>query len=444
MGMKLNTNILESILESLDEYIVIIDKDLNIVMFTELFKDFFGEKNILIGQKIDNIIYNNNFKKVMASKDRKEQLLDETKEKNAIFIQSPIIENNIVLGAVGKIVFEEDIGKREDEIVNNSLENTAKYNFNNLIGKSDKFITCINLAKKVSKGDSNILITGESGTGKELVAHSIHNASKRKNKPFVKINCAAIPSELFESEMFGYEEGAFTGAKRKGKKGLFEIADGGTMLLDEIGDMDLNMQVKLLRVLQEKEVSRVGGGEVKKIDVRVIAATNKSLLKLIDEGKFREDLYYRLNVIHINLPSLKDRKEDIEPLCDMLIKNICEKYGVYCKGTSKEAMKCLEEYNWPGNVRQLENIIERAINLIDEDVLIKTKHLPEQIIEYKNVKTVFLEQGTLKDSVEKLEKTLIIQTLKDVRGNKNKAANILGLSRAGLYKKIERYSIKTN
>ena len=413
-------------------------------MFTELFKDFFGEKNILIGQKIDNIIYNNNFKKVMASKDRKEQLLDETKEKNAIFIQSPIIENNIVLGAVGKIVFEEDIGKREDEIVNNSLENTAKYNFNNLIGKSDKFVTCINLAKKVSKGDSNILITGESGTGKELVAHSIHNASKRKNKPFVKINCAAIPSELFESEMFGYEEGAFTGAKRKGKKGLFEIADGGTMLLDEIGDMDLNMQVKLLRVLQEKEVSRVGGGEVKKIDVRVIAATNKSLLKLIDEGKFREDLYYRLNVIHINLPSLKDRKEDIEPLCDMLIKNICEKYGVYCKGTSKEAMKCLEEYNWPGNVRQLENIIERAINLIDEDVLIKTKHLPEQIIEYKNVKTVFLEQGTLKDSVEKLEKTLIIQTLKDVRGNKNKAANILGLSRAGLYKKIERYSIKTN
>ena len=442
--MKLNTNILESILESLDEYIVIIDKDLNIVMFTELFKDFFGEKNILIGQKIDNIIYNNNFKKVMASKDRKEQLLDETKEKNAIFIQSPIIENNIVLGAVGKIVFEEDIDKREDEIVNNSLENTAKYNFNNLIGKSDKFVTCINLAKKVSKGDSNILITGESGTGKELVAHSIHNASKRKNKPFVKINCAAIPSELFESEMFGYEEGAFTGAKRKGKKGLFEIADGGTMLLDEIGDMDLNMQVKLLRVLQEKEVSRVGGGEVKKIDVRVIAATNKSLLKLIDEGKFREDLYYRLNVIHINLPSLKDRKEDIEPLCDMLIKNICEKYGVYCKGTSKEAMKCLEEYNWPGNVRQLENIIERAINLLDEDVLIKTKHLPEQIIEYKNVKTVFLEQGTLKDSVEKLEKTLIIQTLKDVRGNKNKAANILGLSRAGLYKKIERYSIKTN
>lgn len=442
--MKLNTNILESILESLDEYIVIIDKDLNIVMFTELFKDFFGEKNILIGQKIDNIIYNNNFKKVMTSKDRKEQLLDETKEKNAIFIQSPIIENNIVLGAVGKIVFEEDIDKREDEIVNNSLENTAKYNFNNLIGKSDKFVTCINLAKKVSKGDSNILITGESGTGKELVAHSIHNASKRKNKPFVKINCAAIPSELFESEMFGYEEGAFTGAKRKGKKGLFEIADGGTMLLDEIGDMDLNMQVKLLRVLQEKEVSRVGGGEVKKIDVRVIAATNKSLLKLIDEGKFREDLYYRLNVIHINLPSLKDRKEDIEPLCDMLIKNICEKYGVYCKGTSKEAMKCLEEYNWPGNVRQLENIIERAINLLDEDVLIKTKHLPEQIIEYKNVKTVFLEQGTLKDSVEKLEKTLIIQTLKDVRGNKNKAANILGLSRAGLYKKIERYSIKTN
>ena len=288
------------------------------------------------------------------------------------------------------------------------------------------------------------MITGESGTGKELVAHSIHNASKRKNKPFVKINCAAIPSELFESEMFGYEEGSFTGAKRKGKKGLFEIADGGTMLLDEIGDMDLNMQVKLLRVLQEKEVSRVGGGEVKKIDVRVIAATNKSLLKLIDEGKFREDLYYRLNVIHINLPSLKDRKEDIEPLCDMLIKNICEKYGVYCKGTSKEAMKCLEEYNWPGNVRQLENIIERAINLLDEDVLIKTKHLPEQIIEYKNVKTVFLEQGTLKDSVEKLEKTLIIQTLKDVRGNKNKAANILGLSRAGLYKKIERYSIKTN
>ena len=255
------------------------------------------------------------------------------------------------------------------------------------------------MAKRVAKIDSNVLITGESGTGKELFAHSIHNASRRCLKPFVKINCAAIPAELFESEMFGYEEGAFTGAKRSGKKGKFEHANGGTILLDEIGDMPMNMQVKLLRVIQEKELVRVGGNDVIKVDVRIISSTNKSLEQLIKDGKFREDLYYRLDVMHLKLPSLRERVEDIEELSNVLRIKICKKYGIYSEGISREAIDYLKAYSWPGNIRQLENVIERAINLLDADLTIMPKHLPEKIIKSK-IKKYSLESNYLKDIVE--------------------------------------------
>ena len=367
------------------------------------------------------------------------------KEGKFIVTRKVITQNGEVIG--GLQIFSE---KTENKLMGNSQNKTfenilssdkkAIYTFENIIGSSDKSREVMELAKRVAKIDSNVLITGESGTGKELFAHSIHNASRRCLKPFVKINCGAIPTELFESEMFGYEEGAFTGAKRSGRTGKFEHANGGTILLDEIGDMPMNMQVKLLRIIQEKELVRVGGNDAVKVDVRIIASTNKSLEQLIKDGKFREDLYYRLDVMHLKVPSLRERIEDIEKLSNELRIKICKKQGVYSEGISSEAIDYLKSYSWPGNIRQLENVIERAINLLDEEIFIMPKHLPEKLTENK-IKKYSLENNYLKDVVENIEKDLIMECIKKTGGNKKETAKILGLSRTGLYKKLNRYNL---
>ena len=260
-------------------------------------------------------------------------------------------------------------------------------------------------------------------------------------KPFVKINCGAIPTELFESEMFGYEEGAFTGAKKTGMKGKFELADGGTILLDEIGDMPLFMQVKLLRVLQDREIVRVGSNDIKKIDVRIIASTNKNLLQLTQEGKFRQDLYYRLNVMHVKLPALRERIEDVGPLAESLRVKLCNKYGIYSEGITEAALDCLKCYNWPGNVRELENVIERAINLLNTELKILPEHLPAKILDC-NKKKIDYENKQLKDIVDEIEKQVIIETLEKFNGNKNETSKVLGISRQGLYKKMKRFGIE--
>jgi len=362
-----------------------------------------------------------------------------------VVTRKAIIQNGEVVG--GMQIFSEKTGDNiitnlPNDIVEDNLNKDKKavYTFKNILGTSDKSNKVMEFAKRVAMVDSNVLITGESGTGKELFAHSIHNAGRRCLKPFVKINCGAIPAELFESEMFGYEEGAFTGAKRSGKIGKFEHANGGTILLDEIGDMPMNMQVKLLRVIQENELVRVGGIEAIKVDVRIIASTNKSLEQLISAGRFREDLYYRLDVMHLKVPALRERIEDIEELADGLRIKICKKNGVYSEGISREAIDYLKSYNWPGNIRQLENVIERAINLLDEEVFIMPKHLPEKITE-NEIKKYSLENNYLKDVVENIEKDLIMECIEKTGGNKKETAKILGLSRAGLYKKLNRYNL---
>ena len=370
---------------------------------------------------------------------REEQL--NIKEGKFIITRKVIIQNGEVIGALQ--IFSK---KTENKVLMNSQENElstdqkAIYTFKNIIGNGVKSQEVMKLARRVAKIDSNVLITGESGTGKELFAHSIHNASRRCQKPFIKINCGAIPAQLFESEMFGYEEGAFTGAKRSGKKGKFEYANGGTVLLDEIGDMPMNMQVKLLRVIQEKELVRVGGNDAIKVDIRIIASTNKSLEQLIKDEKFREDLYYRLDVMHLKLPALRERIEDIDELSNSLRVKICKKYNIYSEGISREAIDYLKSYSWPGNIRQLENVIERAINLLDTDIFIMPKHLPEKIINSK-IKKYSLENNYLKDVVETIEKDLIMECIKKTGGNKKETAKILGLSRAGLYKKLNRYDL---
>jgi len=450
--MKINDELLDYIFNSLEECIVVVDNNGIVTMMSNGYKEFLG-CNDVEGRHVTEVIPNTKLHVVAKTGLKEVGELQEVNGHRIISMRVPIVINGKISGAIGKVMFKDlnnfkilssKISNLEKELqyYKNELnsEKKAKYTFNNLIGRSNRFIEIINFAERAAKGDSSILITGESGTGKELLAQAIHNGSKRAMKPFIKINCAAIPAELFESEMFGYDEGAFTGAKKSGLKGKFELANGGTILLDEIGDMPLTMQGKLLRVLQEREIMRVGSNEVKNIDVRIIASTNKGLQELIDQGKFREDLYYRLNVIHLRLPSLRERIEDIELLSDSLRVKLCNKYGIYSEGISKEALEYLKSYDWPGNVRQLENVIERSINLLDTELLILPKHLPEKVLNAKG-KKYDIESNKLKDIVDKVEKEIIMDTLEKTKGNKNEAAKILGLSRAGLYKKLNRFGM---
>ncbi|MGV8983810.1 sigma 54-interacting transcriptional regulator [Clostridium sp.] len=449
---NVSENILNTIINTVNECVVVVDKDGIITMMSNAYKELINCENPE-GKHVTDVIENTKLHIVAKTGEKQFGELQETNGHKMISMRVPIVEDDKIVGAIGKVMFKDLSNfkilsnklsnlEKEVEYYQNELSGDGKalYTFRNIIGHSAKSLEAMHLARRVAKIDSNVLITGESGTGKELFAHSIHNASSRCLKPFVKINCGAIPAELFESEMFGYEEGAFTGAKRSGKKGKFEHANGGTILLDEIGDMPMNMQVKLLRVIQEKELVRVGGNDVIQVDVRVIASTNKSLEKLIKDGKFREDLYYRLDVMHLKLPSLRERIEDIEELSNVLRMKISKKYGVYSEGISSEAIDYLKSYNWPGNIRQLENVIERAINLLDGELCIVPKHLPEKIIKNK-IKKYSLGNNYLKDVVETVEKDLIMQSIKKTGGNKKETAKILGLSRAGLYKKLNRYNL---
>ena len=445
-------SILSTIFNTVDECVVVVDENGIITMMSNGYKEFINCQNPE-GRHVTEVIENTKLHIVARTGEKEFGEIQEANGHKMISMRVPIEKDGKVVGAIGKVMFKDldnfkilssklNNLEKEVEYYKNELgtDRKAIYTFNNIIGGSTKSKDVINLARRVAKIDSNVLITGESGTGKELFAHSIHNASRRCLKPFIKINCGAIPAELFESEMFGYEEGAFTGAKRSGKKGKFEHANGGTILLDEIGDMPMSMQVKLLRVIQEKELVRVGGNDVIKVDIRIISSTNKSLEQLIKDGKFREDLYYRLNVMHLQLPSLRERVEDIEELANELRIKICKKYDIYSEGISREAVDYLKSYSWPGNIRQLENVIERAINLLDTDLSIMPKHLPEKIINSK-IKKYSLENNYLKDIVETIEKDLIMECIIKTGGNKNEAAKMLGLSRAGLYKKLNRYNL---
>ena len=449
---RIDRNILDTIFNTVKECIVVVDENGIITMMSDEYKEFINCENPE-GKHVTDVIENTKLHIVAKTGKKQFGEIQETNGHKIISMRVPIMKEGKIIGAIGKIMFKDldnfkilsnkiNNSQKDVEYCKNELNTDQKaiYTFKNIIGNSVKSREVMKLARRVAKIDSNVLITGESGTGKELFAHSIHNASRRCQKPFIKINCGAIPAQLFESEMFGYEEGAFTGAKRSGKKGKFEHANGGTVLLDEIGDMPMNMQVKLLRVIQEKELVRVGGNDAIKVDIRIVASTNKSLERLIKDGKFREDLYYRLDVMHLKLPSLRERIEDIDELSNALRVKICKKYNIYSDGISREAIDYLKSYSWPGNIRQLENVIERAINMLDTDISIMPKHLPEKIINGK-IKKYSLENNYLKDVVETIEKDLIMECIKKTGGNKKETAKILGLSRAGLYKKLNRYNL---
>lgn len=310
---------------------------------------------------------------------------------------------------------------------------SAKYSFDNIIGSSEKLAEAINLSKKVSLSDTNVLLLGETGTGKEVFAQSIHYNSNRKSKSFVAVNCAAFAKDLLESEMFGYKAGAFTGAV-KNKKGLFEEADGGTLFLDEIAEMDINLQAKLLRVLETNSFIKAGDTKETKVDVRVISATNKNLIQLVEDGKFRNDLYYRISVFTIVIPALRERIEDIKELSDYFIGMFNIKLGRTIESISPNFYKALQEYNYPGNIRELKNIIERVVLLNDTGIIDETS-LP---FEFQNERT---EPNTslLMDDIEKAH---ILRVYNQTEQNRVKTAELLGIGLTTLYRKLQSYGIE--
>jgi DNA-binding NtrC family response regulator len=309
--------------------------------------------------------------------------------------------------------------------------------FENIIGDNPSLLEVLSVVKKVAPTDSTVLINGESGTGKELIAEALHVNSSRKNKPFVPINCGALPKDLQESELFGYVKGAFTGAATN-KKGLFEEANGGTIFLDELGEMELPLQVKLLRFLQDHKIFRIGDAKPISVDVRVICATNKDLKKLIAEKKFREDLYYRVNVINLMLPPLRDRKSDLPVLAQYFIQKFAEKFGRGECRLSESALEELMVYDWPGNIRELQNVLERSVILADGPV-IGSEHFPKDLNEPSiDIGTILLEQPTL----DELEKRYILETLRATKGNKVLTCERLGISTTTLWRKLKQYGVE--
>ena len=337
--------------------------------------------------------------------------------------------------------FELEKTNEKLKYLQDEVKNLSNGVFEGILGKSDKIEKAKAIAKQVAKTSSSIFIWGESGTGKEVFSRAIHEQSGRKGA-FVPVNCSAIPAELFESEFFGYESGAFTGANKKGKSGIFELAKDGTVFLDEIADLPLNMQAKLLRVLQEKEVRRVGGEKTIKINPRIISATNKDLEKMVKEEKFREDLYYRLNVVEIKIPPLRERKEDIAILLHHFLDEMCRENGKPRLTLSKEAYKILENYRWKGNIRELKNTVENMVVLSDSSIIEKDD-IPNYIVESaKNSSDDEDYPLDLTSAIEKLEIKNITKALEMSNGNKAKAAKILNIPRTTLYYKLDLYGIK--
>ncbi|SET07971.1 PAS domain S-box-containing protein [Natronincola peptidivorans] len=328
------------------------------------------------------------------------------------------------------------------KMVNSMVGAKANFTFDDIAGKSSKLRQSIKTAKKAAQSSSNTLILGESGTGKELFAQAIHNRSARRNGPFIAINCAAMPKELIEIELFGYASGAFTGGIKGGRPGKFELANGGTIFLDEIGDMPISVQAKLLRVLQDRKIVRVGGDNLFSVDVRIIAATNKNLYEACKNDEFRWDIYYRLNVLTIHIPPLRERPEDIKEITLHLIRKVNKRIGKAIKGINEGALKALEGNCWKGNVRELENVLERSMNICDEEHItiedlpeaIKQKHSQE--VEHEG----FQEKIKLM-SLEEMEKELITETLMYCKGNVSKASKILNVSRNTLYNKMGKYQL---
>lgn len=401
-----------------------------------------------IGKHIDNIYGANSdilnvLKTGKVYTDKESKMFDKKSNTTVHLVKTanPIKDKDgRIIGAIEKLTKIKTI----NNTIRNFVGNYGKFTFDSIMTNDPSMKKAVKMAKIAAKSDSKVIIYGESGTGKEMFAQSIHNASNRKSESFIAINCAAIPNELIESELFGYEAGSFTGASTRGHLGKFEMANGGTLFLDEIGDMPLHMQVKVLRCLQSNQITRIGSSDIIDLDVRIICATNKNLIGECKKGNFREDLYYRLNVLSINIPPLRERKNDIELLVKYFIEKMNKKLNKNIKSISDSAMYLLKTYDWPGNVRELENLIERAVNICDGQEIC-TDDLPENVRNnrYNSISSNFYNNisGSLKSPIEKAESEIFINSLISNHGNIAKTAELLGVSRNTIYSRIKKYKI---
>jgi PAS domain S-box-containing protein len=447
-------NLQSNIMDSLHEGICIVNAE-GIVQYWN------ASSEKLYGVKSENILHRNLgdfFKNAMALQvlkngKRVDSVLHEPNEGKFVILSAVPIFNSQgkIIAAVStdrdvtevmKLSKELEAEKSKVEFLQKEYQKeiASKYTFSNIIGKNKKIIDAITVAQKVAPTSTSVMITGKSGTGKEVFARSIHEASGR-NGNFVAINCSAIPESLFESELFGYVEGAFTGAVKKGRAGKFEMANNGTLFLDEIGDMPMDMQVKLLRVLQDGMIYRLGSEKPINTNARIIAATHKDLMKLIDEEKFREDLYYRLAVVQIKLPSLCERKEDVRDLAKLFLEQTSSAEGIKIKSVEEKVYKILTNYRWDGNIRELKNVIQRMV-VLSSDGRITTESIPEYVADsvgFGDDRAV--DDYDLEGIVGNLERKTIREVMEIADGNKQKAAKMLKIKRSTLYYKLEKYGI---
>ncbi|KAF0823730.1 sigma 54-interacting transcriptional regulator [Cytobacillus firmus] len=442
---------LEGILEAIHDGILVIDRNGIVQLINDEYTSITGvKKEQIIGKPLLDVRPGAMLPYVLQDGKPQAGVFRKENTREYVVDMAPIYINQEIIGAVSVCksipeVYQLTKELKKSKMRISELEKTfgrmhqAKYTFSNIIGNNDRLLMMIAQAKKAAASDLNILLSGESGTGKELFAQAIHNESNRRSYPFVPVNCAAIPSSLLESELFGYEEGSFTNSKRDGKVGLFELANQGTLFLDEIGDMPLDLQAKLLRVLQEGAFRKIGGLEEQKVDVRVIAATNKDLLGMVQKDRFREDLFYRINTVHLSIPPLRQRKDDIPDIIAFLLN---EQKSIPDARIEQEAMNTLQQYDWPGNIRELKNTIYYAISMCEGNE-VKFEHLPDTI------KKLFVQKAKpfqpLEVLMKETEKKAIIKVLEQtgssVKGKKE-AANLLGISLASLYNKITRLNIQ--
>lgn len=436
---------------------VIVNKDGYITFMNQTYLDMLDKKiENVIGKHIHEITPKSRLPEVMETQQIHEVDLWEVNGQDTIITRAPVIRDGEVVGAIGQSLFLDMSGakllvnrlqeiEKELNLYKEEVRQIykAKWYFNDLVGQSPEFSMVKSIAHQLSMTTSTLLITGESGTGKELFAQAIHNASNREHYPFVRINCAALPESLLESELFGYEEGAFSGARKGGKPGKFELAKGGTIFLDEIGDMPLNMQTKLLTVLQERVIERIGGTRPIPINVRIIAATNRNLEQLVKQQIFREDLYYRLNVVRLSVPPLRNRMEDIPLLIDALIKRINHTLGSCISAVSDGAMHRLKTNSWPGNIRELENLLERAANLacVSGEKILDIEHFPSLTYIDQHPLSRKTVDHDLNKAIEALEKDMIINALISTNNNKSKAAQLMGLNKTVFYRKLKKYNL---
>ncbi|PLT27871.1 sigma-54 interaction domain-containing protein [Peribacillus deserti] len=447
---------LEAIIQSSDEAISVVDEEGRGILINPAYTRLTGLKEEeVIGKPATADIYEGESMHMQVLKTRRTvrgaKMRVGPNRKEVIVNVAPVIVDGRLKGSVGVIHDMSEIENLTRELsrarqIIRTLE--AKYSFEDIIGRSEEMELAIGQARLAAQTPATILLRGESGTGKELFAHAIHNASDRKFNKFVRVNCAALSETLLESELFGYEEGAFSGARRGGKRGLFEEANNGSIFLDEIGEISAGTQAKLLRVLQEREIMKVGATKAFPINVRVIAATNVNLEQAIKSGGFREDLYFRLNRMPIHISPLRSRKEDIEPLSTYLIQKLNQEYGRNIEGITPGALDKLKRYSWPGNVRELENILGRAMIFMKlHETWMEVKHLPDVIEaeQKKDFTSPFFgteRSKNLAQKVEEFETAIITQSLQQNAGNKTAAAKALGISIRNLYYKLEKYKIE--